>query len=88
MESHTSLGQPHIVVAAIRAVVNMEVLVQEMVTGLVIAIETKGTMKKKKWRKITLENHTTVVTTKRNPSRRVLHGLPGRAYLTVIMFCK
>lgn len=86
MGSHTSLGQPPLMVvaAAFRAVVNMEALDLEMATGLMIAIETKDPMKKKK---ITKENHTMppLVTIKRTPSRRVLLALPGRTYLASIM---
>lgn len=36
VESHTSPGQPRLVVGVPRAVVNMEVLVQETVIGIVI----------------------------------------------------
>lgn len=90
MESHTSLDHPHLAVEAFRAATNMEALDPEMVTGLGIAIETRGAMKKKKLRKITLENRTmaSLVTIKRTPSRRVLHALPGKAYLTASMVCK
>ena len=77
VESRTSLGQPHLVVAAI-AVVNIQALVQAMVTGLGIAIETRGTTKKKRLRKITLEDHDMAVTIKRTPSGRVLHALSGK----------
>lgn len=46
MESHTNLGQPRLVVGAPRAVVNMEVSVQETMIGIVIATETRGAMMK------------------------------------------
>lgn len=87
MESRTRLRQPLTVVAATRAVVNMEALVQRIVTGLVIAIKTRVTMKKKKWRKITLESHAMALQMiiKRTLIRRVLHGLSGRAYLTAVL---
>lgn len=88
MVLHTSLvGQPLIVVAAsLRAVVSMEALDLEMVTGLVIAIETRGDP----MMKITMENHTILlqVTIKTTPSRRVHHDLSGRTNLTAVMVGK
>jgi len=81
------VGPPLIVVAAaFRAVVSMEALDLEMVTGLVITIETR-------WdpmMKITRGNHTIPlqVTIKTTPSRRVLHALSGRTNLTAVMVGK
>ena len=83
---HTSLvGQPLIVVvASLRAVVSMEALDLEMVTGLVIAIETRGDLM------MTMENQTILlqVTIKTTPSRRVHHDLSGRTNLTAVMVGK
>ena len=86
LELQTSRGQHRLVVAATRAVIDMEALVQEIVTGTGIIIETRVTMKEKMLRNIILQNHVMglQVTIKVIPTRRVLHALSGKEYLAVI----
>lgn len=88
MVLRTSLVGPPltVVAAAIRAVVSMEALDLEMVTGLVITIETR----RDPMMKITMGNHTMPleVIIKTTPSGRVLHALSGRTILTALMVGK
>lgn len=90
LELHPSLVQPHLVLTATRAVKDMVGLVQPMVTDIGTAIETRVVMKKEEIRMISLQNRLVEsrVAIKETIQRRVLHTLPGRAYLTVNMVCE
>lgn len=57
LASHISLVQPHLVVVATSAVVDIEVLVQAIVTDIETIIETRVAMKKEEMRKTSLQNH-------------------------------